>query len=205
MYGRGQKNSFLRRREGFTLIELVVVIAIIGILVAIVVPSVAGTKTLGVEAQVDGDGRETQTGVDTYHNRSTKRGQWPEQPFGTTYQDPAGGSSKFLDENDTVITSFGNSHTELDVKATTTVSDTSGGEKTVTFVPAFLLKAPSSFILNNDEGLADAGGDPLPEFLWILKVTAQGSESEGRLVEVYRLSSTETVDATTVAVYQQVF
>ena len=205
MYGRGQKNSFLRRREGFTLIELIVVIAIIGILVAIVVPSVAGTKTLSVAAQVDGDGRETQTGVDSYHNRSTARGQWPEQPFGATYPDPAGGSRKFLDENDTEITGFGNSHTELDVNATTTVSDTSGGEKTVTFVPAFLLKAPSSFILDNDDDLVDSEGDPLPEFLWVLKVTSEGSEAEGRLVEVYRLSSTETVDATTVAVYQQVF
>ncbi|MCH8087461.1 MAG: type II secretion system protein [Chloroflexi bacterium] len=205
MYGRGQKNSFLRRREGFTLIELIVVIAIIGILVAIVVPSVAGTKTLSVAAQVDGDGRETQTGVDSYHNRSTIRDQWPEQPFGTTYPDPAGGSRKFLDENDTEITGFGNSHTELDFSATTTVSDTSGGEKTVTFVPAFLLKAPSSFILDNDDGLVDTEGDPLPEFLWVLKVTSEGSEAEGRLVEVYRLSSVETVEDNTVAIYQQVF
>ena len=206
MYGRSQKKSFLHGRKGFTLIELIVVIAIIGILVAIVVPSVAGTKTLSVAAQVDGDGRETQTGVDSYHNRSTIRDQWTEQPFGTTSPDPAGGSRKFLDLDGNTILNVTITHRELKTNAQTTVWQDDGTVLRVSFVPGFLLKVPSSFILDNDEGLTDSFGNALSEFLWTLVLNEVGSEAENRVAAIYRLDSTETdLSGNVVAVYQRVF
>ncbi len=76
----------------------------------------------------------------------------------------------------------------------------------VSFVPGFLLKAPSSFILENDEGLLDSIGNALSEFLWTLVRGEVGTESENRVVAIYRLDSTETdPSGNVVAVYQQVF
>ncbi|MCH8089436.1 MAG: type II secretion system protein, partial [Chloroflexi bacterium] len=90
----GEKHT--RNQKGFTLIELLMVITIIGVLVGIVAPAVGGTGNLGTEAQVESDGKEIQSAVDRYHNSATKPDQWPEQAFGTIYNNPDGGSRKFL-------------------------------------------------------------------------------------------------------------
>ena len=154
-----------RNQKGFTLIELLMVITIIGVLVGIVAPAVGGTGNLGTEAQVKSDGKETQSAVDRYHNSATKPDQWPEQTFGTIYKDPDDGSRKFLDLDGNTISNFTTTHRELNADAITTVWQADGRVLTISFVPGFLLKAPSSFILDNDEGLADSIGNALPEFL----------------------------------------
>ncbi|MCH8931093.1 MAG: hypothetical protein IIA98_09300 [Proteobacteria bacterium] len=89
--------------------------------------------------------------MDRYHNTATKPDQWPEQAFGLIYNDPAGGSHKFLDLDGNIISNFTTSHRELKTNATTTVWQADGSVLTVSFVPGFLLKAPSSFILENDD------------------------------------------------------
>ena len=182
------------------------VITIIGVLVGIVAPAVGGTGNLGTEAQVESDGKETQSAVDRYHNTSTKPGQWPEQAFGRIYKDPAGGSRKFLDLDGNTISNVTTTHRELKTSAQTTVWQADGRVLTVSFVPGFLLKAPSSFILDNDEGLEDSSGNALPEFLWTLVRGEVGTESENRVVAIYRLDSTETdLSGNVVAVYQRIF
>ena len=200
----GKKST--RNQKGFTLIELLMVITIIGVLVGIVAPAVGGTGNLGTEAQVESDGKETQSAVDRYHNTATKPDQWPEQAFGLIYKDPAGGSRKFLDLDGNTISNVTTTHRELKTSAQTTVWQADGRVLTVSFVPGFLLKAPSSFILDNDEGLEDSSGNALPEFLWTLVRGEVGTESENRVVAIYRLDSTETdLSGNVVAVYQRIF
>ena len=200
----GEKHT--RNQKGFTLIELLMVITIIGVLVGIVAPAVGGTGNLGTEAQVESDGKEIQSAVDRYHNSATKPDQWPEQAFGTIYNNPDGGSRKFLDLDGDKISSFDFTHRELNTSETTTVWQADGTVLTVSFVPGFLLKAPNSIILENDEGLEDSSGDALSEFLWTLVLGEVGTESENRVVAIYRLDSTE-LDASgdVVAVYQRIF
>jgi len=195
-----------RGQKGFTLIELLMVVTIIGILVAIVAPAVAGMGSAGTEAQVEGDGRQAQTAVDSYQNKSTK-GEWPEREFGTTYQNAVGGPSRFLDKEGNRISDFESTHTELDTDASTTVWNEDGKVITMSFSPSFLLKTPSSFILENDEGLEDSSGAVLREFIWVLKRNVSDTDTDARSVRVYRLVDT-SAGATTgslVAVYQQVF
>ena len=197
----GKKST--RNQKGFTLIELLMVITIIGVLVGIVAQAVGGTGNLGTEAQVESDGKETQSAVDRYHNTATKPDQWPEQAFGLIYKDPAGGSRKFLDLDGNIISNVTTTHRELKTNAQTTVWQADGTVLTVSFVPGFLLKAPNSFILENDEGLSDSIGNALSEFLWTLIRGEVGTESENRVVAIYRLDSTESDGA--VAVYQRIF
>ena len=195
--------KFTRNQKGFTLIELLMVITIIGVLVGIVAPAVGGTGSRGTEAQTESDLKEVQSAVDRYHNTSTKSGQWPEQTFGTLYKDPAGGSRKFLDLDGNIISNFITTHTEFDTGASTTVWQEDGTVLTVSFIPGFLLKVPTSAQLDNDEGLADSTGTPLREFLWVLVQGEVGNQLENRVAALYRLNSTES-DGNVIAVYQRV-
>jgi prepilin-type N-terminal cleavage/methylation domain-containing protein len=54
------------KRKRFTLIELIVVIAIIGILTSIVVPNIRDTQGKATVAALVSDRRNLQTGVDMY-------------------------------------------------------------------------------------------------------------------------------------------
>ena len=53
-------------QKGFTLMELLVVVAIIAVLMGIVSASVTGTKSQSVEGQVKSDGRASQIAVDNF-------------------------------------------------------------------------------------------------------------------------------------------
>ncbi len=56
-----------RDERGFTLVELLIVISILGVLVAIVVPNVGGLLGAGKQASFNADQATIQTAVDAYY------------------------------------------------------------------------------------------------------------------------------------------
>ncbi|MBI2304224.1 MAG: prepilin-type N-terminal cleavage/methylation domain-containing protein [Chloroflexi bacterium] len=65
-----------RGQKGFTLVEILIVLALLGILVAIVVPSVTGFLGRGKSQAWESDRRTVQASVDAYYTdtkRATKR------------------------------------------------------------------------------------------------------------------------------------
>ena len=69
------KNSKLKTQRGFTLIEILVVVAIIGILASIILVGVGSFRARGRDARRVADLRETQNGLELYF---TKNGYYPD-------------------------------------------------------------------------------------------------------------------------------
>ena len=69
----------LRNEKGITLIEMLIVLAVLGILAAAVVPNLGGFLTRSKSESFDGDGKTLQTAVDSFKSDTSKRAG------GTTY------------------------------------------------------------------------------------------------------------------------
>ena len=66
---------FKNRKKGFTIIELIVVIAILGILAAILIPQFGNFREKAAENAVLSEARSVATAVDAYY---ALEGEWPE-------------------------------------------------------------------------------------------------------------------------------
>ena len=74
----------MQNKKGFTLIELIVVIVIIGILAAIIVPRLGGFGDRANEAAIAADQRTIETAVAVYYAENDK---YPGSDTGVTWQD----------------------------------------------------------------------------------------------------------------------
>ncbi len=83
---------FTKKRKGFTLIELVVVIAILGILMAIAIPRFSGVKDLAAKKAIEAEARSLLSGYEIHLAQEgsapadgTAMGKYVTVPTGGTY------------------------------------------------------------------------------------------------------------------------
>ena len=200
----------LKGQKGFTLLEIMVAITVLGVLTGVVSTSVAGAKGASQEGQVQSDGKSAQSGVDLFNIKSIKStfpdtsealGGLPENRYtpainvglgsglGVALMDKGGNQVGNLAS--TIKTAKGEevpARSILNFDTSTDVYREDGRIAQAVFVPDFLLKEPGSLDLEAAE-TKDLRGNPFLEYLWLLKLNSPGSQQEGRTVEVYRLSS----------------
>ena len=77
--------KMMRKNEGFTLIELMIVIAIIGILAAIAIPQFSAYRTRSYNAAAEADLRNAATAQEAYYVDNQKYLDTPVNLIGSTY------------------------------------------------------------------------------------------------------------------------
>jgi type IV pilus assembly protein PilA len=75
----------MRKNEGFTLIELMIVIAIIGILAAIAIPQFSAYRTRSYNSAAEADLRNCATAQEAYYVDNQTYKATPNQLVGSTY------------------------------------------------------------------------------------------------------------------------
>lgn len=228
------KIGFKRGQKGFTLVELMVVMAIIAVLAAIVVPPVTGTKQTSSESQVKQDASNVQTAVGKYNadsNLAEEITDSNDETFSTLNQILGAAIP-----DDTVTTS--NRWPEKFVQAAyaTEFPETAGTEDTTTASVTILDKAgiqiATSIGSSNLTGflatynavdfdtLIDGGylqqkpdgveamftnQRPFHNYLWLVKrVSVDGVDNAGRVVEVYSLKKVQKGSGSALT-YQRIY
>ncbi len=209
---KGTKGALRRSGQaGFTLLELMIAMAILGVLMSIVAPRVSGTKGTSIESQIKSDAYNIQTGINNYNSKSIKNNAWPDQALGTSYAYSATAGGVTLAPGDKVVlVNKGvavapdvSAYVEIAWEASTGVWESDGTVNTAKLAPDFVQKIPETANLRNDEGISDSTGKKLSEVLWLMKKNQVGTSQEGRTIEVYRLTSYDA--ATRTLVYERLF
>ena len=68
------KSNEMERRQGFTLLEMLIVVAIIGVLVAILMSAVGGIKAKAIQRRTEVEVQSLAMAIRAYH---TELGDWP--------------------------------------------------------------------------------------------------------------------------------
>lgn len=177
-----------RKNDGFTLLELMVVMGILAVLAGTVFPAVSGTKSTGVATQAKTDAESVQKALDRFANISIKAGAFPEATLGSPGFYGNGVTNVGtdiatwidLDGLTTIPNPSPSTHTAIDWQKSAEVWMQDGSVVSMSFVPNFLSRIPDSYKLRFVET------NNKKEFLWLLKKESSGGEST-RKVQVYRV------------------
>jgi prepilin-type N-terminal cleavage/methylation domain-containing protein len=80
--------------EGFTLVELLIVVVVLGILAAVTVFGLSGTTSTSYKAACNADARSVEIAAETYHANNSPN--WPPDIATLTAQDPNNGNVVYL-------------------------------------------------------------------------------------------------------------
>ena len=180
-----------RNSKGFTLIELMVVVAILSVLATMVAGGLAGTKGRGEEGQVRTDAGTVYGAMQNFNNQSRSR-VWPEDTLSAdaasiTYQGFSIATGYLTAIGISFSGGSSSNFTTPGWSATTYVRKVDGGIATATFVPDFLAQKPDSIRLNTQVG----SGFTYPEYLWLLKRGTTLDDS-GRSMQIWKLNDART-------------
>jgi len=101
------KLGFKRGEKGFTLIEIIIVLAVLGVLAAIIVPNVSGFLGRGKERSWDADRNQLQAAVDSYRTDIGQRSGNPWPTIGGVIGTPADSGNSTANTSDLDYTDVG--------------------------------------------------------------------------------------------------
>jgi len=223
------KLSFKKGEKGFTLVELMVVMAIMAVLSAIVVPAVTGTKQISLDTQVSQDAAVVESAVNKYNANANLAEQlttdnttdvlgetdatqiisnkWPEQAITTYYDDEFPATTG--NSTDTVAAVYIVNNDGLTTLYSTAAGDLSDFVADYTALNITTL-LNEGYLPEEPDGLdlEFSTSKPYNNYLWLLKkgyVEGEAAGSTGgRAVEVFSLTTINTATADTL-VYVQVY
>lgn len=173
--------------KGFTLIELMVVVAILSVLATLVAGGVQGTKGRGEESQVRLDAGTVFTAMQNYQNQS-RESAWPEDTLpadatSITYQNTSIAAAYVAAISVTFTSGASSNYTTPGWFVSTHVRKVDGTITDAFFVPDFLAQRPDSIRLMTKA----ANGSTYPEYIWLLK---KGTllDDRGRSIQVWKLT-----------------
>jgi prepilin-type N-terminal cleavage/methylation domain-containing protein len=101
------KLGLKRGEKGFTLVEIIIVLAVMGVLAAVVIPNVSGFLGRGKERSWDADRNILQAAVDSYRTDISKRSGNPWPTLGALIGTPTDSGNGSADTSDGDYTDLG--------------------------------------------------------------------------------------------------
>ena len=197
--------------RGFTLVELMVVMAILGVLAAVVVPAVSGTKQVGKDSQVKTDATNLQSAMGKYNtdaneaelitaatqtnildtaSPNTTSNRWSERHLSVAYSAEFR-AAKGTAANQVAELAFTGA-TKSDGTAVTSMADIAANYTAIEFAGL----ATAGYITEEPAGseATFSSTKPYHNYLWLakkIKTNQDTTDLSGRTVEVYKLTKIE--------------
>ena len=161
-------------REGFTLIEILIVVAIIAILASVVLVGLGPTQQAGRDARRISDLSEVQNGLELYYN---KCGYYPGGTAADTSCDSAAAATGYANMSAELIgTGLGISSVPVDPSNTGThvYSYATNGIAASTYVLGAVLENPSGSVFSTYKAPSNVAANTSPAALTCTPTTAIG-------------------------------